>query len=374
MSLLMDALRKAEEERKKAEQEESQQGAKPEASESASVEDIPAGEEESVVPVAPPVEAPLVEKEPLNEPLAEISQEAVESESEDSIDDVVGSEESADTPIPDVTLEFEKEEPRNRPAREEILNESQEEPQEEPEEGSLPDVEVSSVIAELPDEPELKKEEAVSLSLEPIDKAVSETERKPLDQDFVPDYSAETPLKTLSRQVTASESRLPSDRSAEDTAEQETSAVELHVSPEASEESADNSLDVQAAPINIGSPQSKEASPATAPQRRPSLKLTPKRQSLSERSEPDRKAARSVFAAKRKTYRPFRMRRSQRIWLLQIVAGLIIAVGGYYYFFAVGSQGNDFAIPEEFLANQGAYSEQFNSSLEELEAVGTSYR
>ncbi len=357
----MDALRKAEEEKKKAEQETEQDAA-------SSAADAPAEE------TPPPIDEPVVAGDIVD---AE-STDSNDIEPEVSVDDAAVSE----SPIPDVTLEFEEESIQQTSSIEEtevespadsvaedhaaVAEESVDEPtddstQEFPDDG-LPDVEVSDAIANFEEQPK-PEPEVNSLSLEPIHET---GERKPLANEVVPDYSAETPLSTLTKQAAASEPVLPRDNVAATSVDGST--VEAEKAAEEAErtgavkESADSSEPSRRQEEIVDREARREQSDPKPIQE---LKLTPKRQSLSERSEPDRQAARSVFAAKRKNKRPFRMRRSQRIWLLQIVVGLIVCVGAYYYFFVVNSGGNEFAIPEEFLANQGTYSEQFNNSIEE---------
>lgn len=356
----MDALRKAEEEKKKAEQETEQDAAASAAA--APAEDTPLPVDESVVADQ------VVDTEPTD---------SIGSEPEISVDDTAAS----GSPIPDVTLEFEEESIQQTPSIEETEVEPPEDTVEEehgavPEESAdqstddstqefqddgLPDVEVSDAIANFEQQPKPEPEEN-SLSLEPIDET---GERKPLANEVVPDYSAETPLSTLTKQAAASEPVLPLGGAAAATGLE--SAIDVEPATETRRPSAIN--DAEESSDSAGQSEEtvgREARREKAgPKPIPELKLTPKRQTLSERSEPEQQAARSVFAAKRKNKRPFRMRRSQRIWLLQIVAGLIVCVGAYYYFFVVNSGGNEFAIPEEFLANQGAYSEQFNNSIEE---------
>lgn len=373
----MDALRKAEEEKKKAEQEAEQETTNAE-------EPTPAAEEVAA-----------------SEEQVEIAGDEVVETQEESQEETVAdtSEEKPEPPIPDVTLEFEEstqadseehttEESFEQPAEiaseepqedsadaatNESISEDIEESVEESPLDSLPDVEVSEAFLKFKEKP-APAPEPKSLSLEPIDNERSGAARQPLDTEVAPDYSAETQLKTLSNPVDADSF---AESSLEETAPRSAAS---HQAPDNSRDSAHQSKHGQddSAGINIDRSSSASDNESNATQSRKKsaptpiadLKLTPKRKSLSERSESDRKAAGSVFAAKRKNKRPFRMRRSQRIWLLQIVAGLLVFAGGYYYFFVVNSGGNEFAVPEEFLVNQGTYSEQFNSSIEEVDEFG----
>lgn len=340
MSLLMDALRKAEEEKKKAEQE-NQEAAKTSTGDASPTEAAPAEQAQVVEPVEEP-ETVEFESEPAT-PEPEHVDDA-ESESGDSGSDF----QHVDSPIPDVTLEFDESE-------EELSTQTAQQSEASDEESSTETESAAGSLSEA---------ESDGLSLEPIDYSLSGATRKPFEDDGTPDYSAESPLVALSRQAT------------ETTSNEKQTADYPQVKPEPLPAATALNTDSEDLPEYVPQPPEdpeKAAEPAAEVKSdsaidrkaKSDLKLTPKRSTLSERSEPERRAARSMFAAKRKGggKRRFRMRRSQRIWALQIVAGLVVAIGVAYYFLATGSGSNDFNVPQEFLANQSSYSDQFNESL-----------
>ncbi len=335
----MDALRKAEEEKKKAEQE-TEQGAESTAAETPPAETAAPAQEQGVEPA---VDVPPVEPE---SELADADSETVEEPAATDLQQL-------ESPIPDVTLEFDESDVEGQIGIEEAPVAASEE---------SPDATETSSDS-------LSGIDADSLSLEPIDRSLSGLTRQPFDDDVTPDYSAESPLVALTRQTT------------ESSASSDQSTVYPPAKPQAKTEPSTEPKSAptqEATPADLPEyvPQPPDApepvtEPEPKPTAKPDLKLTPKRSTLSERSEPERRAARSMFAAKRKGggKRRFRMRRSQRIWLLQIAAGLVVLVGASYYFFFLDAGGNDFNIPEEFVANQSSYSEQFNQSIDETDTV-----
>ncbi len=101
------------------------------------------------------------------------------------------------------------------------------------------------------------------------------------------------------------------------------------------------------------------------PETKDKLTLTPQQETISERSAASRSGARNLFAAKQQGKRKrLRIRRSTKIWAAQITIVLMVAVGAYFYFFVVNNTTDNFNVPAQFLANQDSFSENFNESLE----------
>ena len=273
----------------------------------------------------------------------------------------------------------------------------------------------------------------ISLSLEPMDESAQAGARQPLDVSAAPDYSAEpqlqsvspaaseissqdekpetrekleSPLQAGSKQQELEEAMLRAsskvaggrskaslnDNSAEISPSSVAEGSETAVGPAAAAPLAAASEEISSkdpgqvpavpkkqdkkqelktelkAPVPSDSTQASVPAPAKGKSKaaKPAVELEKPGQSISARSEPDRRAARSVFAAKRKGKR-FRIRRSTKIWALQIVAVLALVAGGYVIFFATAPS-NDFNVPAEFLANSGSFSDEFNSDNTSLEA------
>jgi len=389
MSLLMDALRKAEESKKQAEQ----QDKKPDET------GLPASQEEPVGTATPDLEVstssiPDTQLEFEESPGARVDDGAV---------NVAESEDAA------LSTTKESKAPASDP-----LGESPAEPPQE-----IAAKEVGTKAA---------KQEAtsatVALSLEPMDESAQSSARKHLDVSAAPDYSAESQLKSAGTAESKSEkaAELPSSASAtkpstSDNVQQDLEAAILRANtkfagaskpkdapdesrstlrpaptghdyavgkepkldefsvsmPTGEQENSNVTSKPAAGSVASSSAASKnlenEGATATSepgqvsinPQNtdaaQPGSKLKKPDQGISARSAPDRRAARSVFAAKRRGMR-FRIRRSTKIWALQIAA-VIALLGVGYVFFLATAPSNQFNVPTEYLSNTGSFSDDF---------------
>lgn len=330
----MDALRKAEEAKKQAEKAEtSEQGQEQDEQQAIA--------HQQAVPSEP--ETPSEEISAESVPAADLPEAEPESDAT--------SPEPA-SPIPDVEIEFLQEESQGEgQSTDERTQDSEKDSSEEPKE---------------PTEP-------LNLSLEPIDSGLSSVTRKDFAADATPDYSLETPKPIVN-------SEYGNATAAADEAVQEPvtdSGAHYGADSLYQESTVDVPSETQAAEtVKADEPKPAPVRPApptnqvrskTMPN--PSLRSEPNLDSISARSEPDRRSARAVFAAKKqgKKTRRFRIRRSTRIWAAQIAAALLLMVGGAYYYFSTSGNGNTFNVPEQYLTNQDSYSNNFNDELEALD-------
>lgn len=341
MSLLMDALRKAEEAKKKAEKAEPGPGRQQQAQEAQS----------ATVDTDTPLQiesTPPRDVEPAVMP---------EKESE------------SPTPIPNVKIEFQR---------------SEEDAGEQP--VSPPAGETDAETAAAPE-----------LSLEPIDSSLSSIARQPFDQTVTPDYSLET--AATARGSTSSPdytSQSSPDASAAAAAPDEDAALEPEQATEATADDSRRRADEtqenpaaedagHSASKPAAEPQLEPAAPveeeirgrASAQDRsrsrsktepNPNLQPDPVGSPVVARSAADQRSARAVFAAKKQGKgRRFRIRRSTRIWAAQIAAVVILLAGGAYFYLSTRGNANSFNVPEEYLVNQDAYSNEFNEELAAIE-------
>lgn len=417
MSLLMDALRKAEESKKQAEQEYK----KPEET------GLPESQEEPVGTAAPDPEVSTssipdtqIEFEENPGTLTDMKTAVAAETRETVLATTKNSAVSARVPAAEPSGEA----PQELGARETGMEAGMEIGKEI---GKEVDKETALQERQADDFSHIEKQgEAsvkVALSLEPMDESARSQARKPLDVSAPPDYSAESQLKSESTASTKSEhttdlppSATSTDLPTSDNKQQELEAAMLRASskfagtskqgvsgesratprsaPAESDNAADKDPKLGQPSVPTGKPASSRAksgpamasmagksnssekletqeAPAPSMSRqassipeksdaaRPGIKLQKPGQSISTRSEPDRRAARSVFAAKLKG-KPFRIRRSTKIWALQIVAGVALLGGGYVVFFATAPV-NEFNVPAEYLSNAGSFSEDFVS-------------
>lgn len=292
-------------------------------------------------------------------------------------------------------------------------------------------VEAADQILQVDESSDTQKQEEtsakVTLSLEPMDESTARSARKPLDVSAAPDYSAESQLKSA-EVVTSKSDRaaaLPSSATAaispappvSDNPQQALEAAMLRASSKFTgsskprdgadrDASASSSTpaeyssaarskpelgkpSVPASPgmqetgsvnpsINAGStggktdaaksleskrtaapavPGKAAVNPGKTEPSKSSVKLQKPGQSISDRSAPDRRAARSVFAAKRKGKR-LRIRRSTKIWALQIIAVIALLGVGYVFFYAT-TPSSDFNVPAEYLTNASSFTDEF---------------
>jgi tetratricopeptide (TPR) repeat protein len=323
----MDALRKAEEAKKKAEQGDSD---KPEQK---------AAEQESATEEASPESELVAEPSSADDP-------AEESRS-----------------IPNVNLEFEPE----------------------PELQSSAEIPTGETAA-----PAKKEASSASkggtgdLALEPIDEGLSQATRKHFDVDVTPDYSAELsghPPAKAESEDSAEQSRAEADSTEQiPTLQQseEAGADEDAASAANSEKQEQAEADAQAPASDElpeyvpQEPEPLPAKPEKATARSASglkLRLSPKQSTIRDRTESDRRGAQSLFAAKHQgKWSRVRIRRSTRIWAAQIAIGLMLMVGAYFYFFVINTSTDSFNVPEEYLVNQELFSEDFNENFAALDS------
>ncbi len=217
--------------------------------------------------------------------------------------------------------------------------------------------------------------QSVGLSLEPIDSGLSSVTRKDFAADATPDYSLETPKPIVNSDYSSSPAT--DDETIQESVKD--SATHHSAEPRHQKPAEDTVPGTQATEtVNVKTDASKpepvrpvpptnQVRSKTVPN--PSLRTESDLDSISARSEPDRRSARAVFAAKKqgKKTRRFRIRRSTRIWAAQIAAALLLMVGGAYYYFSTSGNGNTFNVPEQYLTNQDSYSNNFNDELEALD-------
>lgn len=341
MSLLMDALRKAEEAKKKAEK--------------ADLGQAEQEQEQIEQSAAIDTETPLT----------------TDSEQQRDAEPVVTPENEPEPPtlIPNVQIEFQ-----------------QTETEASQQQSSTVDEEADSGTAS----------PASELSLEPIDPGLSQLTRQPFDQAVTPDYSLETSGTSLGLE-SGSDYSSPSPAQASDSSvkKDEEQAVEQELIAQASADDVSSSSEqarddsaagyagsavAEASPrqqeeplaptgkrssARVSRPDAATSRSKTAPN--PNLRANPEGSSVVARSAADRRSARAIFAAKKQGGgRRFRIRRSTRIWAAQIAAVLIVLAGGAYLYLSISANSNSFNVPEEYLVNQDTYSSEFN---EELEAV-----
>ena len=355
MSLLMDALRKAEEAKKKAETADSGQS-----------------------------NAKVEEKE-------QEQQEQQQERGAESVSDLPEQSESKTVsspqpdPVPGTDLDLEPEPPTLIP-NVEIEFQPAEEAAEEVESDSSIEEEISTT-APTPS----------GLTLEPMDAGLSGATRKQINQDVTPDYSKEA------RDTPAPESKsdpvVPPPPAAEESHIDEvgaSAATDESIRAPGKAEMPESEPAHARDEIAVGEPtdtapksSAKEpVKPETSPPAKsrggelgserassrsrtapnPNLRSAPETNSIVARSAPDRRSARAVFDAKKQGKgRRLRIRRSTRIWAAQIAAVVLIMAGGAYLYLSVNSESNSFNVPEQYLSNQASFSNAFNDELDAIE-------
>lgn len=358
----MDALRKAEEAKKQAEQAEAPEQGQEQVEQKAAAQQ----------PATPPIQEPPEIEAPA-QPDSSLSESETTAGIDDSASDAV---EHTVPPIPDVEIEFqqEQEEDGNDEEESKLEEAAEEESVQESAEESVEESEESINESKEESEP---SEEPMGLSLEPIDAGLSSVTRKDFDVDAAPDYSLETPKPIVNSQYNAP-GKSESDTKA---ATKEESGIHYGAEPQYQPPVVEPNPETRPAESAKGSaaePQPVRPAPPTNQVRsravpNPSLRSEPDPDSISARSEPARRSAKAVFAAKKqgKKTRRFRIRRSTRIWAAQIAAALLLMAGGAYYYFATSGNSNTFNVPEQYLSNQDSYSNNFNDELAALDEAET---
>lgn len=342
----MDALRKAEEAKKKAEQGDDD---KPE-QKAADQDSAPSSGGADSEPVSERSAACEVPEEPLTETPEETPKETPEETPEETP--------TESRSIPDVSLEFEPE----------------------PEPRSSAGIPQSETL-----EPSNKAEGG--LSLEPIDQGLSQATRKQFDVDVTPDYSAQLasnkPAQAADRDKaeepgTAADpaGQIPTLQRTGESVVDRSSGVEVRadsaVAKESEKAEADSSQDQANDDLPEYVPQEPEPVPTKSAnpkaKSKAKLKLSPKQSTIQDRADSERRGAKSLFAAKKQGKRSrIRIRRSTKIWAAQITIGLMLMVGAYFYFFVINTTTDSFNVPEQYLVNQEQFSENFNESIAPLD-------
>ncbi len=237
------------------------------------------------------------------------------------------------------------------------------------------------------------------LSLEPMDAGLSGATRKQFDQDVPPDYSKEAGATAASESKSKSNTVVPPPPATEETQHDdagESAATDESIrapgnvkmqEPEpahahdefvvgestdtAPKSSAKESVKAEASPPvkpRGGESGSERASSRSRTAPNPNLRSAPETNSVVARSAPDRRSARAVFAAKKQGKgRRLRIRRSTRIWAAQIAAVVLLMAGGAYLYLSINSEANSFNVPEQYLSNQASFSNAFNNELDAIE-------
>ena len=356
----MDALRKAEEAKKQAEQAEAPEQGQEQAEQKATAQQ----------PATPPIQEPPEIDTPA-QPDSSLPEPKISAGIDDSAS---AAAEHTEPPIPDVEIEFQQEQDSNDEEESKLEEAAEEESVQESPEESVEESEESTDESKDESEP---SEEPMGLSLEPIDAGLSSVTRKDFDVDAAPDYSLETPKPIVNSQYSSPE-KSESDTKA---AAKEESGIHYGAepqyqppvaepNPETSPAKSEEVSAVEPQPVRPAPPTNQVRSRAVP---NPSLRSEPDPDSISARSEPARRSAKAVFAAKKqgKKTRRFRIRRSTRIWAAQIAAALLLMAGGAYYYFATSGNSNTFNVPEQYLSNQDSYSNNFNDELAALDAAET---
>lgn len=335
----MDALRKAEEAKKKAEQGDDD---KPE-QKAADQDSAPTSGGADPEPVAESSAAREAPEEPLTETPEETPKETLEETATES------------RSIPDVSLEFEPE-PEPRSSAEIPPGESSEPPNK---------AEVAG--------PESRDG---GLSLEPIDQGLSQATRKQFDVDVTPDYSAQLSNKPVQTAGQDEAGPIPTLQRTDESVVDQSSGIEVRAdsaeAKESEEVEAASAQDQANDELPVYVPQEPEPVPTKSAnpkaKSKAKLKLSPKQPTIQDRADSERRGAQSLFAAKKQgKLSRIRIRRSTKIWAAQIAIGLMLMVGAYFYFFVINTTTDSFNVPEQYLVNQEQFSENFNESIAPLD-------
>lgn len=318
----MDALRKAEEAKKKAEQ-----------GDDTKQEQNAAGEDSSAV----------------KESAGSEPQAPAEASSRSTDDNSVPAESGS---IPDVALEFESQTDKH--------------PDSEEQEQAAPSAERNE-----------------DFSLEPIDRSLSQANRQPIDSDVTSDPVSEQQNDAAS-EAGEDSSAVPADDEVTQFFEQ-SGTVSPPQPRKIAATSNSTKIEKKESPVEPSPPEQTRSVPAE-PERvhdmpatsspggsaagKPKIALASKRSPIRDRTEPDRRGAQTLFDAKLqgKKRSSIRIRRSTKIWIAQITIGLMLMIGAYFYFFVVNTSTDSFNVPEQYLVNQAALSETFNETLEQIES------